>query len=84
MAAWRRRGASRVPSTSKLDQGITEYRHAEGVLTQTQTAASLADTRLDAATAEWSRSMERTYGALIDQFGKAAAERFFPRPSKSS
>ncbi len=76
--------AVRRETVTKLDQGVAEYRSAEGALTQAQTDASLAGTRLDAATAEWARSMERVYGALIHQFGKTAAERFFPRPSRSS
>lgn len=73
----------RHEAVTKLDQGLAEYRSAEGSLTQAQTAVSLAGTRLDAATAEWARTLERVYGALIHQVGKAAAERFFPRTSKS-
>lgn len=58
--------------------GLEGFSAASAELAKARTADALASTRLTAATEAWERQMEKTYGALLTQVGKAKAERFFP------
>ena len=70
---------ARVKLIPKLDRGMADFRAATDALAQARMEASLATTRLDGAIEAWSRLMEKTYGDLVAQVGKAKAERFFPK-----
>lgn len=63
----------------KIADGIAAYRTAEGALSPAQSAEEVASARLEATKTAWRTALERTYGARIQQFGKAGAERFFPK-----
>jgi len=71
--------AVRRDALPKIADGITVYRSAEVALSRAQSAEKAASARLEATKTAWRTAMERTYGALIQQFGKAGAERFFPK-----
>lgn len=71
--------AVRREALPKLDDAIVAYRTADAALAAARTGARSAATRLDAHEAAWRNLMVRAYGALVQQFGKAGAERFFPR-----
>ena len=49
-----------------------------------RTADALAATRLASATDAWTSLMEKTFGALVVEVGRAQAEKFFPRGRKGS
>jgi hypothetical protein len=44
----------------------------------------MAATKLAKATDAWTKQMEKTYGALVVELGRAAAERFFPRVARKA
>ncbi len=77
--------AVRREALPKLEVAITAYRTTDEALTKARVAERDASSRLDAAETSWRNAMERLYGALVQQFGKSGAERFFPksRASKS-
>jgi hypothetical protein len=67
------------PGAAVIRTGLAAWEAALVPLTEARTALSIARTARDAATDDWSRQMERTYGALVERLGKRRAERFFPR-----
>lgn len=67
----------------RIQGALKAYKAADAALATARTHESIIATRVDATTAEWRQGMERVYGALIQQFGKAPAERFFPRARAS-
>ena len=69
----------RRETLSKLGDAITAYRVADTALTNARTGVRSASPRFDACEGAWRRLMEKVYGALVQQYGKAGAERFFPR-----
>jgi hypothetical protein len=69
----------RKDTLAKLDEAIPAYQAADAALADARLSEGAAGTRLDAAKTAWRSAMERTYGALVQQFGKAGAERFFPK-----
>lgn len=68
-----------VKLVSVINAGLPEFSAATAALSRARTAESLASTRLNAATEAWTKQMEKTYGALVQEVGKAKAEQFFPR-----
>jgi hypothetical protein len=70
---------ARVKLVSVIDAGVHDFSAAVATLVKARTAESLASTRLSAATEAWAKQMEKAYGALVSEVGKAKAERFFPR-----
>lgn len=62
-----------------IDTGLDGFKLATAALAQSRTAEALASTDLTAAIDAWSTHMEKTYGALVAEVGKAKAERFFPQ-----
>lgn len=67
-----------------LDSALKELTAATGAVDAARTAESLAATRLTKATDAWSKQMEKTYGALVADIGRAAAERFFPKRQRKT
>ncbi len=62
-----------------IEAGLKDFEAAAKELDEARTAESLAATRLAKATDAWTKQMEKTYGALVADVGRAGAERFFPR-----
>lgn len=75
----------RTATVTAIDNGTAAFKAATTALTAARTQESLAKTRLDAAEETWERLMEKVYGFLVAEVGRAAAEKFFPktRTSKS-
>lgn len=69
----------RKKSVKEIAAGVESYKAAIEALEAAQTAETLAATRLTKATDAWERQMEKTYGALVSEIGRARAEGFFPR-----
>ena len=63
-------------------ESATAYEQAAAATDKARNEVGLARTKLDAAEEDWDRAIEKTYGFLISEYGKAKAERFFPRLSK--
>ncbi|MFT3773040.1 MAG: hypothetical protein QM820_47265 [Minicystis sp.] len=68
----------RVKTVAVIDPNVKAFAEAVAALDQARTAQAMARTKLDAAREAWDRQMEKVYGALVAEFGKAKAERFFP------
>lgn len=73
----------RLETIAALQAGITEFGKAASALATARNAALLASGKLERATETWERQMEKTYGTLLAEIGKTAAEQFFPRIRKS-
>jgi hypothetical protein len=69
----------RLKTVASVTPNIAAFEGAVKVLNDARTAQALARTTLEAGRDAWDRQIEKTYGALVAQFGKAKAERFFPR-----
>ena len=69
----------RSQTVTAIDAGLDGFRGAVDTLTHARTAESLASTRLTAATEAWEKQLEKSYGAIVGEVGRARAERFFPR-----
>lgn len=69
----------RKKSLDALAAGLTAWREAVRALNTARTAESLASTKLANAIDAFNRQMTKTYGALVADLDKPAAERFFPR-----
>ena len=62
-----------------LQKGVKDFAAAARALDTANSADRLAATRARSALRSLERQLERTYGALVAELGKAPAERFFPR-----
>lgn len=69
----------RVALPKQITAALGEYTKAATSLQKAESAADDATAVLRRAGAAWSRQIERTYGALIAEHGRAAAETYFPR-----
>lgn len=76
---------SKDPMRTSVPRSITEslaaYQTATTALEEARTAESMASTKLGSATEAWVRQMEKTYGALVAEVGRARADGFFPKLS---
>lgn len=72
----------RKKTVKAIDVGLADFEKASKELDAARTAESLASTRLAKAVDAWTKQMEKTYGALVAEVGRAAAERFFPRVTR--
>lgn len=70
---------TRGKTITAIDAGLDGFRGAVEALTAARTAESLASTRLDAAIEGWEKQIEKSYGAIVSEVGRATADRFFPR-----
>ena len=59
--------------------GLERYKTAISDLASARTALAMARTESDAQDDEWDTLMEKTFGVLIERFGKKRANGFFPR-----
>ncbi len=69
----------RISTVKDIDTGLKAFQDAAKALSDARTDESLAYTRLVTATEAWERQIEKTYGALVAEFGRARANGFFPR-----
>jgi hypothetical protein len=69
----------RLEAVPKLQAGISAFADAEKRVAAARRAQALARTAVDAAAESFDRVLERTYGALIERYGRKAAETYFPR-----
>lgn len=69
----------RTTTVAAIDTGLGAFSTAAAALTKARTGESLASTRLTSARESWEKQVEKTYGALVLEMGRAAAERFFPQ-----
>lgn len=72
----------RKKAVKAVEAGIAGFEKAVKDLDAARTAEALAATRLAKATDAWVKQMEKTYGALVAEVGRAAAARFFPRTTR--
>jgi hypothetical protein len=66
-------------TTAAIAAGLDGFETATRELTTARNAQAIADGKLEAAEDAWEMQMEKTYGALVSELGRAAAERFFPK-----
>lgn len=71
----------RCATVPLIDTGLAEFIKGAAQLEAVRTDAALASTRLTSSTEAWDKQIEKTYGALVAEVGRAAAEGFFPRVS---
>jgi hypothetical protein len=71
--------AVRTNTVTAIDKGLTEFGAATTAVSAARTDEALASTKLDAAEDAWDRLMEKAYGVLVAELGRARAERFFPK-----
>ncbi len=69
----------RLHASKAIAAGLADFSAATTALQAARTAEALAATKLAAATDAWSNLIEKTYGALFAERGRAEADRFFPK-----
>jgi hypothetical protein len=69
----------RTTTVAAIDAGIAAFSKATAALAKARTDDSLASTRLTTSRESWEKQVEKTYGALVQEMGRSAAERFFPQ-----
>jgi hypothetical protein len=69
----------RIEAAPTIEAGLTAFTTATTSLEAARTAKALASTRLEAAEESWGRLLEKVYGALVQDVGRAMADRFFPK-----
>jgi len=74
----------RTATIGVIDTGLADFAKGTSELTTARNAASIADGHLSTAEDAWEKQMEKTYGALVVEFGRASADRFFPKTKTKS
>jgi hypothetical protein len=74
----------RTSTIPVIETGLSDFAKATKELTAARNAASIADGHLATAEDAWEKQMEKTYGALVVEVGRAAADRFFPKTKTKS
>lgn len=69
----------RVKTVAVIEPNLGAFDQSVKALNQARTAQAIARTTLDAGREGWNKQMEKVYGALVADLGKARADRFFPR-----
>lgn len=69
----------RLKTTAAVTQGLADFAKATKDLTAARNAAAIAEGNLGTAEEAWEKQMEKTYGALTVDLGRAGADKFFPR-----
>lgn len=69
----------RVSAVAALTKGIAAVTAATTALKKAQMDEALVTKRLKAAEEAFDREVQRVYGVLLAEVGRAAADRFFPR-----
>lgn len=63
----------------EIKKGVAGFREASDEVDSRRGAQAVAKSKLDSAVDSWRSYMNKLHGALISQFDKAAAERYFPK-----
>jgi len=71
----------RTSVTRSITENVAAYQTATTAVEEARTGESIASTKLASATDAWFRQMEKTYGALVSEVGRARADGFFPKLS---
>jgi hypothetical protein len=74
--------ALKTATIDAVNGALDSYGAAVTQLDAARTALALARTKRDAAVDAWTTLVERMYGALVADYGKKKADRFFPRASR--
>ncbi len=69
----------RIATVKALTQGLEGFNEAVKQLEAARVQYSVLATRLANAVEAWDRQVEKTYGALVVELGRARADGFFPR-----
>lgn len=69
----------RTATITAITAGLADFATATKELTMARNASSIADAHLGTAEDAWEKQMEKTYGALVVDIGRAAADKFFPK-----
>jgi hypothetical protein len=69
----------RKKTVKAIEAGLKDFNAGAAAVDDARTAEALASTKLAKMSDAWETQMEKTYGALVSEMGRAAAERFFPR-----
>ncbi|MFO0744114.1 MAG: hypothetical protein U1F43_00375 [Myxococcota bacterium] len=62
-----------------ITAGLATWSEAKKAIDDAEIAAALAGAKTQRATEAWATSLTRLYHRLAERFGRATAERFFPR-----
>jgi hypothetical protein len=63
----------------RLTAQLAAFQEADQALTRARAARGEVARDLERAEEHWGRNVERLYGALLQEMGRAEAERFFPK-----
>ena len=74
----------RVKAVPAVEQGLERFGEGTAAVTAARAKAEMAASRVAAAVEVFDRQMEKVYGALVSELGRAGAEMFFPRNRKPS
>lgn len=74
----------RKTAPAAIKKGIAAFKAAEADLDKAERARGIARTDLERATRNALRQLEKVYGAIMAEDGKAAAESYFPKASRAS
>lgn len=66
----------------QIHAAAAAFEASAAAVDEARNKVGLARTQLEVAEDAWARTLEKTYGALISEYGKAKAERFFPSLGK--
>lgn len=69
----------RVGNVPRIEAGLADYVSAAAALESAERAQLLARTHLLHTMRSFIRQLEKTYGLLVSEVGKAKAERYFPK-----
>ena len=74
----------RTTTIPVIETGLADFAKATKDLMTARNASSIADGHLATAEDAWEKQMEKTYGALVVEVGRAAADKFFPKTKSKS
>lgn len=73
----------RKTAPAAIKKGLAAFKAASQELDKAERARSMARTELDRAVRNAHRQLEKVYGAILSEDGKAAAEAFFPKAARN-
>jgi len=69
----------RVANVPRIETGLADYVNAAAALESAERVQLLVRTQLQHTMRSFIRQLEKTYGFLVSEVGKAKAERYFPK-----
>lgn len=73
----------RKTTPAQIKKGVAAFKAAEADLAKAERARGIARTELESVTRNALRQLEKVYGAIMAEEGKAAAESYFPKSSRA-